>query len=110
MLAHYTVTSAQVGSVVQFVNPTRTAFSGGSTTVSLVEPGTLFGDRMYQLDVRVSKAFRYRGVRARLTLDLANMLNGNAVLVENNAYGSRWRQPAFVLQGRTIKPAIQMEF
>jgi hypothetical protein len=49
-------------------------------------------------------------VRALLTLDVANLLNGNAVLVESNAYGARWRQPVVVLQGRTIKPAIRIEF
>jgi len=110
ILANYTLTSAQVGSVVQFVNPGRTTFSGGSATVSLVEPGRMFGDRMNQLDVRLAKGIRYRHARGLLTLDVANLLNGNAVLVENNAYGARWRQPIAVLQGRTIKPAIRIEF
>jgi len=110
ILANYTLTSAQVGSLVQFVNPGRTTFSGGSATIALVEPGTTFGDRMNQIDVRLAKGIRYRQLRALLTLDVANLLNGNAVLVENNAYGARWRQPIAVLQGRTIKPAIRIEF
>ena len=110
ILANYTVTSAQVGSTVQFVNPARTSFSGGSALVSLVEPGTMFGDYMYQLDLRLAKAFRYRGLRARLTLDLANILNANAILVQNNAYGTSWLRPVFTLQGRLIKPGIQIEF
>ena len=53
---------------------------------------------------------RYRGLRARLTLDLANILNANAVLVQNNAYGSSWLRPVFTLQGRLIKPGVQIEF
>jgi hypothetical protein len=105
--ANYAVTRAQVGSVVQFVNPARATFSGGSATVPFVEPGTLFGDRMWQLDLRVAQAIRYPRVRAGLTLDLANMLNGNAVLVENTTYGSRRRQPGFVLQGRIMKPGTR---
>lgn len=110
ILANYTVTSAQVGSVVQFVNPARTSFSGGSASVSLLEPGTVFGDYLYQLDVRLAKAVRYRGLRARLTLDLANILNANAILVQNNAYGTSWQRPVFTLQGRLIKPGIQIDF
>lgn len=110
ILANYTVTSAQVGSIVQFVNPTRTSFSGGSASVSLVEPGTLFGDYMYQLDIRIAKSIRYRRIRGRLTLDLANILNANAVLVQNNTYGANWLRPVFNLQARLIKPGIQIEF
>ena len=91
-------------------DPARTTFSGGSATVSLVEPGTMFGDYMYQLDFRLVKAFRYRGMRARLSLDLANILNANAVLVQNNAYGTSWLRPVFTLQGRLIKPGVQIEF
>jgi hypothetical protein len=110
ILANYTVTSAQVGSAVQFVNPARTSFSGGSALVPLIEPGTMFGDYMYQLDIRLMKALRYRRLRARLTLDLANILNANAVLVQNNAYGTSWLRPVFTLQGRLIKPGIQIDF
>ena len=110
ILANYTVTSAQVGPIVQFVNPARTSFSGGSATVSLVEPGTMFGDYMYQLDIRIAKSIRYRRMRGRLTLDLANILNANAVLVQNNTYGANWLRPAFSLQARLIKPGIQIEF
>jgi hypothetical protein len=110
ILANYTVTSAQVGSTVQFVNPARTSFSGGSAAVSLIEPGTMFGDYMYQLDLRLIKALRYRRVRARLTLDLANILNASAVLVQNNAYGTSWLRPVFTLQGRLIKPGVQIDF
>ena len=110
ILANYTVTNAQVGSTVQFVNPARTSFSGGSATVSLVEPGTIFNRYMYQLDLRLAKSIRYRGVRTRLTLDLANLLNANAVLVQNNTFGANWLRPVFTLQGRLIKPGVQIEF
>lgn len=78
--------------------------------MSLIEPGSMYQDRMRQLDVRLSKTFRPGGVRARFTLDLANVLNGAAVITHNTTYGSSWLRPTYVLQGRIIKPGLQLEF
>jgi len=95
---------------VQFVNPARTSFSGGSSTVALVEPGTDYAGRMYQLDVRVARNFRFRGVRGRVMVDLANVLNANATLAQNTTYGTSWLRPTFTLPGRLIKPGLQIDF
>jgi hypothetical protein len=109
-LAIYTATNAQIGPVVQFVNPARTRFSGGSATVALLQPGTTFGDRMYEIDLRLSKVTRIRGARVRLNLDLANALNGNVAITENQTYGPAYLRPTFTLQGRIIKPGVQIDF
>jgi hypothetical protein len=95
---------------VQFVNSPRTALTLGSATIPLIEPGTLFGERMTQVDLRFGKNFRYRGVRIRALLDVANLFNSNAVLVLNTTYGSNWQRPTYVLPGRLIKPTIQIDF
>ena len=49
--------------------------------MDLVAPGTLYGDRLNQVDFRVSKIFRF-GAKGRVqgNLDLYNMLNANPVL------------------------------
>ena len=86
--------------------------SGGATnvTVNIVEPGTMFGDRLNQLDVRMGKVFRHFGQgRTMLSFDVYNVLNANAVLTENSAFG-RWRQPTNVLQGRLGKISLQFDF
>ena len=104
--AAYTVVSSQV----QFVNSTRTALTLGSSTIPLIAPGTMFGDRMSQVDLRLGKNFRYKGMRFRGLLDLANLLNSNSVLTLNTTYGSNWQRPTYVLPGRLIKPTIQIDF
>jgi hypothetical protein len=108
--ANYSVASAQVGSIVRFVDPARTSFTSGTATVPLLAPGAMFGERMNQLDIRLAKSIRYRGTRTRLMLDMANVLNSSDVLVLNNAYGSSWLRPAFLLPGRLFKLAGQFDF
>jgi hypothetical protein len=104
--AAYTVVSSQV----QFVNSARTSLTLGQATIPLIQPGTAFGERMTQVDVRVGKNFRYRGMRVRALLDVANLFNSNAVLVLNTTYGNNWQRPTYVLPGRLIKPTVQFDF
>src|SRR5205823_1148459 len=56
--------------------------SGNATfaTVPLVPPGTLYGDRLNQLDFRVAKNVRVRNLRLQPQFDLYNMLNANPVV------------------------------
>jgi hypothetical protein len=95
---------------VFFKNPARTTFSGGTAVVSLIEPGTEYNDRMYQVDIRLAKTFNMRNLRARLSLDIGNLLNTNTVLVHNNTYGTSWLRPDNTLPGRIFKPGFQLEF
>ena len=104
ILANYTVTSAQVQGLGR-------PLTLGTMTVPLVRPGTMFGDRIYQLDLRMSKVVQLqRGVRLRANLDLANALNSAAVLLQNNAYGTNWLRPSYILPGRLIRPSVQIDF
>jgi hypothetical protein len=103
ILANYTVTSAQVQGLGR-------PLTFGTMTVPLVPPGTMFGDRIYQLDLRFSKLAQLRGVRLRLNLDLANALNSSAVLLQNNTYGTNWLRPSYILPGRLIRPSVQIDF
>ena len=86
--------------------------SGGATvtTVPLVGPGTLYGDRIYQLDVRVAKTFRVGRARIQGMVDLYNVLNVSPVLTLNNTYGPAWQRPLAVLPGRFIKFGTQIDF
>jgi len=84
--------------------------SGGATnaTVNLLAPGTMYGDRLNDLDFRIAKVFG-RVRRTSLNLDIFNLFNGNAVLTENSNYAA-WRTPQSILQPRFAKVSVQFEF
>jgi hypothetical protein len=81
-----------------------------TATAQLVAPGTLYGDRLNQVDFRVMKSFKVNRVRVRGSLDLYNLFNGSAVLAQNNAYGPNWLLPQVVLPGRFVKLGAQLDF
>ena len=90
--------------------------SGGAAnvTVNMVEPGTLYGDRLNQLDLRFGKVLRSGRVRTVISFDLYNALNGNPVLSENATYRdttvSGWRIPTSILPARFAKFGVQLDF
>jgi len=92
--------------------------SGGAAnvTVNLIPPGSMFGDRLQQVDIRVGKVLRFGGSRrATASVDLFNAFNSNAVLTESSVYpttatSSPWRQPGLVQQARLVKFTVSMQF
>jgi hypothetical protein len=80
-----------------------------NVTVNLVEPGTMYGDRLNQLDVRVAKLLRVGRIRTSLNVDLYNALNGSPVLTQNNNFGA-WQQPTSILLARFVKLGAQLDF
>jgi hypothetical protein len=85
--------------------------AGGAAniTANIVKPGTMYGERLNQLDVRVAKILRFGTRRVSLNLDLYNALNGNAVLQQSNTFGN-WQQPQGILVGRAMKVSTQYNF
>jgi hypothetical protein len=85
--------------------------SGGASNiaVNIVEPGTTYGDRVNQLDLRFGKILRYGRTRANLSLDLYNALNSNAVVKLNRAYAT-WQRPQEILNHRFAKLVLQFNF
>ena len=81
-----------------------------SVTVPLVSPGTMYGERLNQLDLRVTRSFNAQGARVMPLFDLFNILNSNAVYGQNNSYGGAWLRPTRVLLGRLIKFGVQVDF
>jgi carboxypeptidase family protein len=86
--------------------------SGGANnvTVSILEPGKIYGERVNQLDLRFAKILNLGGVRrATVSLDLANAFNANTVLTESVVY-TTWRQPQSILTARFVKVGLQFNF
>jgi carboxypeptidase family protein len=122
--ASWSVTAAQAEGLGR-------AFSGTSTrTIQLIEPGTLYGDRRSQLDLRLSKTVRVGGGRRlQLMADMYNAFNSNAPVgatsqagetppALNTTYssadptkpGGAWLTPLNILQGRYVKFGAQLNF
>lgn len=83
----------------------------GSSAISLIQPGTMYADRLNQVDVRVAKSVRFRDRgRVQATVSVFNLLNANSVLVHNNTFGPAWLTPLQILQGRLLKFGALFEF
>jgi hypothetical protein len=83
-------------------------------TVSLIEPGKVWGDNLNQLDLRFSKRFNLERTRFRVDADLYNLFNSNWPFSLNNTFStlssSNWMRPTNVLQGRLFKLGGQFDF
>jgi len=109
LAANWLVLNAQV--IPELGRP----LSGGaqSTFVNVVEPGTLYGDRINQVDLRVSKVLRFGGRRAMIGLDVFNLFNTNAVYQYLQTYagnGATWLQPSSLVTARFAKLSAQIDF
>jgi hypothetical protein len=83
-----------------------------NVTVNLVAPGTVFGDRVNQFDVRAAKILRHGGLRTMIALDVYNVLNSSAGLTYNNAYvpTASWPRPNTIMTPRLFRITIETEF
>jgi len=86
--------------------------NAANVTVNLIEPGSLYGDRVNQLDLRVGKLLRPGRSRLLLAVDTFNLLNSSAVLTYDNTYvpGGPWLQPLAILTPRFVKLSAELEF
>ena len=105
LAANYTFPAAQLTSA--FGRPAT-----GVTTVNLVEPGTLQGDRINQVDVRIGKILRFTGLRTQFSVDLYNMLNANPIQTYNQTFilNGAWLAPTAILPARFAKLTAQIDF
>jgi len=88
-------------------------FPGGRTrpvTVRLIPPGSQYLERWSQLDVQVKRVFSIGNARVEPGVDLYNVFNSNAVLVQNQNFGSALGQAQRVLQGRLLRFTAQIIF
>jgi hypothetical protein len=86
-------------------------WSGGTAnqTVNIVQPGTMYGERLHQLDVRFAKLFTFGRTRTSLGVDIFNALNTDTVIAVNQSYGA-WQRPTSILLARFAKISAQIDF
>ena len=102
-MAQFTAAATDLGRPLVLSPPT--------VELNLVEPGTFYGERFNQVDLRVTKIFSLSGgTRLRAMFDLFNVFNVNAVTLEEASYGPAWLAPISIMPGRLAKFAFQVDF
>ena len=83
-----------------------------NATINVIAPGSLYGDRINQFDLRVAKVLRHRRTRTVVGMDVYNVLNSNAVLTYNNSFvpGGPWLQPLTILAPRLLRITAQHDW
>jgi hypothetical protein len=81
----------------------------GTTTVNLIQPGTMYGPRLNQIDARFGKVIRLGRTRGVVSLDLYNLLNVDTISQASAVYAT-WLAPQNVVSPRLMKVSITYDF
>jgi hypothetical protein len=106
------ITAAYAATTAEIAPSLGRNLAGGvrTATVQLIQPGTMYGERMYQLDIRVARSVNIGHTRIQPELSVFNALNSSPVVLLNTTYGSQWQRAQGVLLGRFAKLGVLMTF
>ncbi len=107
ILASYIATNAQIA---PSLGRNLSAGTNGTATLDLIVPNTQFEHRLDQLDLRFSKETKVGSKKLKGMFDLYNSFNSSTILSQNTRYGTTWRTPTQILDGRLAKIGFQVEF
>jgi len=102
MLASHVITSADT----DLGRP----LSQGSATLHLIQPGDEWGERVNQVDVRISKNMNVGAGRVQVNAAFYNLFNTDAALSWTTRFGPNWLTPTRIMQGRMFKIGAQLDF
>ena len=93
----------------------RNLSAGANATaiINVVQPGSQWGDRIQQLDLRLGRTFKVGKASMKAMADLYNTLNSNTVTALNYTYGTTgaaWLTPIAILPARLFKLGIQIDY
>ena len=85
--------------------------TAGTVSINVLDPGAFYGERMTQVDFRVTKILNLGGgTRLRAMFDIYNVFNGNTVTIEEYGFGANYLNPLVIIPGRLAKFAFQFDF
>jgi hypothetical protein len=89
--------------------------ANGTTSVNLLLPGLLYGDRITQVDMRFAKVLRFHGTRADIGADLLNLFNTNTAtgFIQTYDYtsnGATYRRPNAIVSPRFVRFYLTVDF
>jgi hypothetical protein len=78
----------------------------------VIAPGSLYGDRINEVDLRLAKLVKFGRFRANLSADVYNLLNTAPILSYNEAFipNGAWLLPTSVMTARFAKVNVQFDF
>jgi hypothetical protein len=89
------------------------AGANATSTINLVQPGTLYGDRLTNIDLRLGKFFRVGNKRIQGSIDAYNLFNTNTPDGYTQTYATvanRWLIPTTVTPARFFRLSGQFDF
>jgi hypothetical protein len=81
----------------------------GTTSVNLIAPGTTYGPRFDQIDLRLGKVLRFDNRKAVVSLDIFNLLNADTIAGASATYAT-WLAPTAVVAPRLFKVSLTFDF
>jgi len=93
----------------------------GNQTVNLIDTNQMYAeDRVYQVDMRFAKIFRFVGKRFDIGADLYNLFNINTATAFDGNYdavpapglgpGGEWLRPTTIVQPRFVRVNVTVDF
>jgi hypothetical protein len=80
------------------------------TGLRLNDPGSVYADRVNQLDFTFAKTFITRGIRLTPEVSLFNALNANPIVSQTTTFGPTLGNPLRILEGRLLRFGFQARF
>jgi hypothetical protein len=80
-----------------------------NVTVNILEAGKYFVPRANLVDLRLGKILHAGARRFSINLDIHNVLNRSAVLLQNNNFSS-WQTPQGIMEARLFKLSTNIDF
>lgn len=77
--------------------------------VNIVDPGTMYGDRLSELDLRIGKVLQFGRVRSTASVDIYNVFNVNTVLTQSRAFAT-WNNPQSIIGARFVELVLKTDF
>jgi hypothetical protein len=83
---------------------------GGSLSVQLVQPGTLYAGYYNELDMRFMRIFKFQRTRVQGYVDFFNLTNASSLTTQIQTFGPSWLQPTAIQQARSARFGVQLDF
>lgn len=88
----------------------RPQASPGAVPINALAPGSEYGERFNQFDLRLTKVVPTTAARLRFMLDIFNLFNANSVFSENYGTGATYLTPTGFMPPRLFRLSVQADF